>query len=289
MELAPTCDASGIQEHARIIEECGFYRIWVRDMISAPWELWTALSAVVLSTEKIRVGMDVANPYTRSPVVMAHAAVTLDRISKGRLDLGFGGGIPGLLKKMGIEKKEEALGECLYLVQELLSGDSVSFQGNVFHVNDVQLPAQPYRKNVPIFIAAMDEKNFRLAQSLADGVLTISANEKYLENALGMLKNESKTIPLATWLPFSLSKEKLSSYVQMMSPQLPESFWKMAEMEPEGLGTDETINIFTISGEDDLEQKVERLDGLGISEVIFEYFDLDELGTLASKLHKHFE
>ena len=288
VELASNCDPADIPEHARIIEECGFYRIWVRDMIIVPWELWTALSTVVLSTNRIRVGMDVANPYTRSPVVMAHAAVTLDRISKGRLDLGFGGGIPGLLKKMGIEKKEEALGECVHIVRALLSGNTVSFQGKTFQINDIQLPALPYSKNVPIFIAAMDEKNFHLAQRLSDGVLSISANEKYLEKALDMVKNEAKAIPLATWLPFSRSEEKLTSYVRMISPQLPDGFWEMAETHREGLGNDELIDIFGICGEEDLEQKVEKLAGLGVSEMIFECSALDELAILASKLKKHF-
>jgi len=271
-----------IPEHARTIEQCGFYRIWVRDMITVPWELWTALSTVVLSTKKIRVGMDVANPYTRSPVVMAHAAATLDRISKGRLDLGFGGGIPGLLRKVGIEKKQEALKECVHIVRALLSGSTVSFHGKVFRINDLRLPARPYSEKIPLFIAAIDEKNFRLAQSLSDGVLTISAHEKYLEKALNTLKDEEKSIPLATWLPFSSSKEKLTSYVHMISPQLPDGFWKMAGKHREELEADELMDIFAICGEEDLEQKVERMEKAGVSEMIFEYFTLDELATLAS-------
>lgn len=258
-------------------------------MLTVPWELWTALTAVVLSTNNLRVGMDVANPYTRSPVVMAHAAVTLDRISKGRLGLGFGGGIPGLLKRMGIEKKEDALRECVHIVRSLLNGSSVSFQGKTFQVNNIQLPAPPYSKNVPIFIAAMDEKNFRLAQELSDGVLTISAHEKYLEKALGMLKNDEKAIPLATWLPFSLAEEKLSSHLKMIISQLPHGFWEMAETHWEGLEIDGIVDLFAICGEENLKQKVERLKELGVSEIVFEYFDLDELGSLAAMLKKHFQ
>jgi hypothetical protein len=53
------------------------------------------------------------------------------------------------------------------------------------------------------------------------------------------------------------------------------------------LGADELTDTFTICGEEDLEQKVERLKKIGVSEMIFEYFTLDELGTLASILEKH--
>ncbi len=134
VELSPRCDPTDIPEHAKIIEQCGFYRIWIRDMIIAPWELWTALSTVVLKTNRIRVGIDVANPYTRSPVVMAHAAVTIDRISQGRLDLGFGGGIAEFLSAIGIHKEEEALQECVQIVRSLLNGNRTSFRGDIFQM-----------------------------------------------------------------------------------------------------------------------------------------------------------
>lgn len=65
VELSPSCDPADISEHTRVIEGYGFYRIWVRDMITVPWELWTALSTVVLSSSRVRVGIDVAQTPTR--------------------------------------------------------------------------------------------------------------------------------------------------------------------------------------------------------------------------------
>ncbi len=286
VELPQNCDPANISEHAKIIEKYGFYRIWIRDMIIAPWELWTALSTVLLSSSEIRVGMDVANPYTRSPVVMAHAAVTMDRISKGRLDLGFGGGIPRLLKGMGIEKEEGALKECVQIVRSLLRGNMTTFAGRTFKINEMKLPIRPHTKNMPIFIAAMDEKGFRIAGEISDGVLTVSANAKFLKKALKWTRRGDDVIPLATWLPFSLSKEKLSTYLQMLVSNFPMEFWELVEADKDGLSTEELIDILAICGEEDLRNKVKRLKDLGVAEIIFEYFELDELEALKSFLKK---
>jgi hypothetical protein len=288
VELPQSCDPTNISEHAKIIEKYGFYRIWIRDMIIAPWELWTALSTVVLSTSKIRVGIDVANPYTRSPVVMAHAAVTMDRISKGRLDLGFGGGIARLLKGMGIEKEEGALKECVQIVRSLLGGNSTTFTGKTFKINEMKLPVLPLSKNIPIFIAAMDEKGFRIGGEISDGVLTVSANARFLEKAFQWTKRGDDVIPLSTWLPFSLSKENLSTYLQMLASNFPMEFWALVEADKDGLSSDELIDILAICGEEDLGNKIERLENLGVAEIIFEYFNLDELEALKSLLKNHF-
>ena len=99
-ELSPRCRPDQIAAHSRTLEDCGFHRIWVRDMFVVPWELWTAATTVALSTERVRIGVDVTNPYTRSPVVTAHAAATVDNISGGRLDLGVGRGISEFLDDM---------------------------------------------------------------------------------------------------------------------------------------------------------------------------------------------
>lgn len=280
VELSPTCDPAHIPEHARIIEDYGFHHIWIRDMIVVPWELWTALSTVVLSTKKIRVGIDVANPYTRSPAVVAHAAVTMDRISKGRLDLGFGGGMSSLLKGVGIEKRDNGLQECVHIVKSLLEGKRTYFAGDVFQMDGIILPTVPHGKKIPLLLAAMDEITFRLAGELADGVITVSSNEKLLRKAMEWAKRDEESIPLSTWLPFSLSRDKLAPYLEMMRSQLPDDFWGLMDIDKDGLGSNKLIDIFAVSGEKDLSRKVETLSNIGVSEIIFEYFNLSELKEL---------
>lgn len=211
---------------------------------------------------------------------MAHGAVTMDRISKGRLDLGFGGGIPRLLESMGIKKEEGALQECVGVVRSLLGGGKTTFSGNTFKINEVELPRLPYDKDIPIYVAAMDEKGFRVAREVSDGVLTISANAKFLRRALEWISGGSDAIPLGTWLPFSLSKEKLFTYLQRLVSNLPQGFWALTEMDKDRLSREELVDTFAVCGEGDLREKIERLENLGIAEIIFEYMNLTELEAL---------
>ena len=204
------------------------------------------------------------------------------------MDLGFGGGISSLLEGMGIKKEEGALEECVHVVRSLLSGKKTTFAGKTFKINEIKLPIGLYAENLPIFVAAMDEKGFRIASDVSDGVLTVSANGKFLKKALEWTRREDTLIPLATWLPFSPSRETLSAYLQMLASNVPVEFWDMMEMDRHTLTTDKLIDNLAICGEEDLRDKVEKLDALGVAEIIFEYFNLNELEVLTSSLKKDF-
>ena len=276
-ELSPRCLPSQIPEHAKALESCGFHRIWVRDMFTVPWELWSAASAVALSTARVRIGVDVTNPYTRSPLVTAHAAVTIDNLSGGRLDLGLGKGIEEFLKKAGLEPKDTALEEAVLVIGELVSGKRVFHKGRSFSFRDVQLPIAAVQQKLPVWIAAMEEEGFRSAGCLADGVLTISARRPFLEKALGWL---GKPLPVATWLPYSSSREELASYLDDLLPRLPGQILEEMGLEKEWVSREEMLDGFAVCGPGDLVEKAGRLEGLGVSEIILEYFRLEDLKEL---------
>ncbi len=282
-ELSPRCPPAQIAEHARSLEECGFHRIWVRDMFATPWELWTAATAIALSTEKIRIGVDVTNPYTRSPVVTAHAAATVDILSGGRLDLGLGKGIPEFLKQLGLTPQETALEEAVQVIGGLLLGRKICHQGDAFSIRDVRLASRSSQERLPIWIAAMDKVGFQLGGRLADGVLTISARRPFLQKALGWL---GKPVPLATWLPYSTSREELASYLDDLLPRFPVQVLEVMGLDKEWVTREELLDSFAVCGPYDLEEKKKRLAGLGVSEIILEYFSLEALrdlqGILAS-------
>lgn len=282
-ELSRRCLPAQIPEHARAIEECGFHRVWVRDMYVVPWELWTAATAVALHTEKVRVGVDVTNPYTRSPVVTAHAAATLDNLSGGRLDLGMGKGIPDFLKQMGLKTRESALEEALEVIGALLAGKKVCHRGASYSIRDVALAAETKQERLPVWVAAMDEEGFRLGGRLSDGVLTISARKPFLEKARGWI---GKPLPLATWLPYSPSREKLAAYLDDLLPRFPAEVLEVMGLDQELVSRDELLDNFAVCGPRDLAEKKRELEGLGVSEIILEYFALEDLrelcGTLAT-------
>lgn len=282
-ELSPRCRPDQIAAHSRTLEDCGFHRIWVRDMFVVPWELWTAATTVALSTERVRIGVDVTNPYTRSPVVTAHAAATVDNISGGRLDLGVGRGISEFLKKLGLKPEDSALEEAVSLIRKLVSGEKVDYHGASFTVHEVQLTVKTVQEKLPIWVAAMDEDEFRTAGRLADGVLTISARRPFLQRAKGWL---GKPVPVATWLPYSPSREYLASYLDDMLPRLPSQVLEDIGMEKEWVSREELLDSFAVCGPRGLIEKAKRLEGLGVSEIILEYFALEDLQDLRAIIKK---
>jgi len=93
-------DFSTLRERWRRVEELGFDMLFVADHArhtrdpSETWfDGWTTLVAIALETSRIRVGTLVANPILRRPTVLAKAAVAVDHLSRGRLELALGQGV----------------------------------------------------------------------------------------------------------------------------------------------------------------------------------------------------
>ncbi|MBN9090209.1 MAG: LLM class flavin-dependent oxidoreductase [Reyranella sp.] len=73
-------------------EGMGYDSIWVGDSLTARprHEPLALLAAVAARTRKVELGTAVLLPALRNPVLLAHQAATLDRLSEGRLILGIG-------------------------------------------------------------------------------------------------------------------------------------------------------------------------------------------------------
>ena len=284
-ELSPRCPPQEIPEQARAIEAAGFHRIWVRDMITSSWEMWSAATACALATKRVRIGLDVTNVYTRNIAVTAHAAASLDNLSRGRLDLGFGRGIPHQLGLMGIKTVEGSLERGIRLVRQLLGGKSVKLTAHQGK-GGLRLAVRPSQKQMAIYLAATEEKDFKLAGRVADGALTISASRHFLAQALAWLKESGKrrkaTIPLATWCPFSQSETALDEYLERMVKFLPQRFFHRLGLAPGRTNSAELKEVLVVNGLADLAKKVKELSRWGISEMILEYLTIKDLqGTTA--------
>src|SRR5918992_1765407 len=98
--VVPDAPFPALAERWRRVEELGFDFLFVADHYrhtrgtSLPWfDGWTALAAMALETKTVRIGPLVANPVLRSPAVVAKAAVAVDHLSNGRLELAIGKGV----------------------------------------------------------------------------------------------------------------------------------------------------------------------------------------------------
>ena len=142
----------------------GFF-VWDHLAFVKAWKLrvadpWILLTAVALATERLRLGPMVTPLARRRPWKVARETVTLDRLSGGRLVLGVGLGEPPTDEFGSFGEPTDAvvraamLDEGLEVLTRLWSGETVSFQGRHYRVEEVAFQPTPVqRPRIPIWVA----------------------------------------------------------------------------------------------------------------------------------------
>jgi alkanesulfonate monooxygenase SsuD/methylene tetrahydromethanopterin reductase-like flavin-dependent oxidoreductase (luciferase family) len=171
-------------EQAVLGEEIGLDRIWAVEHhalveyahMSAP-EVF--LSFVAARTSRIRIGHGVVcAPFRYNhPVRIAERTATLDILSNGRLDVGFGrGATPRETGTFGItaEDTQVQLDEVLHMLPGIWTDDEFSYSSDTIEIpprNIVPKPQQ--RPHPPLFMACTKEATLEMAGSLGVGALAL--------------------------------------------------------------------------------------------------------------------
>jgi len=168
-------------------EALGFDTVWIPDHFVFPWDPsqpwfdgWAALAALAALTTRIRIGSMVTHVAFRNPAVLARTAMTVDQISNGRLELGFGLGASGYDWTMpsGIDpwpmgERVERLIEALAIVDGLLRGSLSTYRGRYYRVEGAVLAPGPVQRPRPrLVLAASGPRMVKLAARHADAWAT---------------------------------------------------------------------------------------------------------------------
>ncbi|MDP6454195.1 MAG: TIGR03560 family F420-dependent LLM class oxidoreductase [SAR202 cluster bacterium] len=177
-----TIDFDGLESFALRAEELGYDSLWAADHLilgreGGMHEVWSIMSALALTTKRIRLGTLVLCNTHRSPALLTKMAATLDQLSGGRLDLGIGTGwykteqeSYGLPWQDDVRARIAMFEEGLALMQGLFSGERVSFDGEFYSLDDaVSRPLPVQQPHPPIWIGASGERvMLRLVAQHAD-------------------------------------------------------------------------------------------------------------------------
>jgi F420-dependent oxidoreductase-like protein len=122
-------------------------------------DAWTLLAALAARTERLRLGTLVSPVTFRAPALLAKAAVTVDRISGGRAEIGMGAGwLEAEHRAHGFPFPPTAdrfsmLEEQVEIVDGLLTQEVYSFHGRHYDLEDVRfLPKGVQTPRPPIVL-----------------------------------------------------------------------------------------------------------------------------------------
>lgn len=161
-------------------EELGFSTAWVVEHhfmpeyshCSAP-EMFLAAASQL--THRIRLGHAIVPLPYNHPVRVAERIATLDVLSNGRTEFGFGRGFsPAEYAIFGVDTADgrSYTEESLEIVRRSFRGGRTSFTGRHFRVDEIEiLPKPVQRPHPPIWTAAVSPDSFELAARMGIGVL----------------------------------------------------------------------------------------------------------------------
>lgn len=146
--------------------------IWIPE--SWGREAFVMLGAIGAITRRIKLGTSIVSMFSRPPATLAMAASTLDNISLNRTIIGIGASTPILAENWhGIKfvhplKRMREYVTCFKIIS---SGETINFDGNFFKLKNIKIMHPSQRKEIPVFLGAVNSGMIKLATEVADGTI----------------------------------------------------------------------------------------------------------------------
>jgi F420-dependent oxidoreductase-like protein len=141
------------------------------------------LGYLAARTERVQLIAQIMPIYSRTPTLIAMTAAGLDEVSGGRFVLGLGASGPQVVEGWHGVPYDAPLGrtrEIVEICHAVWRRDRLVHQGRHYRIpldegtgtgagKALKLIAHPVRPSIPIFLAALGEKNVELTAEVADG------------------------------------------------------------------------------------------------------------------------
>ncbi len=165
------------------LERAGLDTVWVAEAYG--FDSPTLMGYLAARTETVEIGAAILNIYSRTPTALAQTAAGLDNVSGGRAILGLGASGPQVIEGwhgMPYDKPLARTREVVEIVRAALRRETIDHQGRIFTIplpadqglglgKPLKMLTKPERPVVPIYVAALGEKNVQGTAEYADGWL----------------------------------------------------------------------------------------------------------------------
>jgi F420-dependent oxidoreductase-like protein len=185
----PLSYAGGFQESARqvaALEKVGLDTVWVAEAYG--YDAPSLMGFLAAKTERVEIGAAILPIYTRTPTLIAMTAAGIDAISGGRCVLGLGASGPQVIEGFhGIpyDRPLTRTREIIDICRTVWAREApLTHDGAVFHIplpegqgtglgKALKIIGHPERARIPIWVAALGEKNVAMTAEIADGWLPL--------------------------------------------------------------------------------------------------------------------
>ncbi len=195
------------------LEKAGLDTIWVAEPYG--FDAPTLMGYLAAKTETVEIGAGILNVYSRTTGALLQTAAGLDNVSGGRAVIGLGASGPQVIEGFHGLPYDKPLGrtrEVIEIIRMGLRRESLVHDG-IFKLplpadqglglgKPLKLLNKPERPAVPLWVAALGDKNVAMTAEVADGWLPFlflpeKANEVWGESlARGTAKRSADLGPL---------------------------------------------------------------------------------------------
>lgn len=158
-------DVKRLADLANVAEGAGWdgFFVWDHILFDDLWrpvvDPWIVLAAIALRTKTIRLGPMITPLARRRPWKVAREAISIDQLSNGRLIMGVGLGAPEQWEFGSFGEETDArvrarkLDEGLEILRGLLSGETFSYQGQYYNLEEMRFLPKPVQSpHIPIWV-----------------------------------------------------------------------------------------------------------------------------------------
>jgi len=164
------------------LEKAGLDTIWVAEPYG--FDAPTLMGYLAAKTETVEIGAGILNVYSRTPGALLQTAAGLDNVSGGRAVIGLGASGPQVIEGFHGLPYDKPLGrtrEVIEIIRMGLRRESLIHDG-IFKLplpadqglglgKPLKLLNKPERNAVPLWVAALGDKNVAMTAEVADGWL----------------------------------------------------------------------------------------------------------------------
>jgi len=190
------------------LEKAGLDTIWVAEPYG--FDAPTLMGYLAAKTETVEIGAGILNVFSRTPGALLQTAAGLDNVSGGRAVIGLGASGPQVIEGFHGVPYDKPLGrtrEVIDIIRMGLRREALVKDG-IFKIplpegqglglgKPLKLLNKPERPVVPLWVAALGDKNVQMTAEVADGWLPFLFHPERAKDVWGdsLAKGTAKRSP----------------------------------------------------------------------------------------------